>query len=189
MTPRDRRAVLTGVATIAVAVVALRLAPMAGAQLRSAREDLEARAGLLARMRADVRDTARLRDSAEVVRRRMGGLAEQLLSPDSQAEAATALGALVSMAAERQRVRVSRTEAIADSAYAGLAHRVSLRATLESDTAGLLGMLRVLASGPAVLSVGDLRVAADAPPAPAAPELLHTEITVRGWYLPRTGTP
>jgi len=84
---------------------------------------------------------------------------------------------------------VSRTEALADSAYAGRARRVSLRATLESDTAGLLGLLRALAGGPAVLMIGDLRVAADAPLAPAAPELLHTEITVRGWYLPRTGMP
>jgi Type II secretion system (T2SS), protein M subtype b len=189
MTPHDRRAVLTGVAAIAVAVVAFRLAPMAGAHLQTARENLEARAELLTRMRTDLRDTARLQDSAEVVRRRMAGLAGRLLSPDSQAEAATALGALVSMAAERHRVRVSRTEAIADSAYAGLARRVSLRATLESDTAGLLGMLRVLAGGPAVLMVGDLRVAADAPATPAAPELLHTEITVRGWYLPRVSTP
>jgi hypothetical protein len=189
MTPRDRWAVLAGVAAVAVAVVALRLAPMAGAQLRSAREDLEARAGLLARMRADLRDTARLQDSAEVVRHHMAVLAGRFLSPDSQAEAATALGALVSMAAERQRVRVSRTEVVVDSAYAGLARRVSLRATLESDTAGLLRMLRVLAGGPTVLVVGDLRVAADPPPAPAAPELLHTEITVRGWYLPRAGTP
>lgn len=189
MTPRDRRAVLTGAAAIAVAVVALRLAPLASGQLRGARDDLDARAGLLARMRADLRDTARLQDSAEVVRHRMAGLAGRLLSPDSQAEAATALGALVSMAAERQRVRVSRTEAIADSAYAGLARRVSLRATLESDTAGLLGLLRALAGGPAVLTVGDLRVAADAPAAQGASELLHSEVTVRGWYLPRAGSP
>jgi hypothetical protein len=189
MTPRDRRALLVGAATIAVAVVALRLAPLAGKQVRSAREDLEAHAELLARMQTDVRDAARLQDSAEVVRRRMAGLAGQVLSPGNEAEAAASLGALVSMAAERQRVRVSRTEAVADSARAGLARRVSLRATLESDTAGLLGLLGALARGPAVLTVADLRVAADAPPAPAASELLHTEITVRGWYLPSAGTP
>jgi hypothetical protein len=188
MTPRDRRAVLTGAAAIALAVVVLRLAPLASGQLRSAREDLEARGELLVHMRADVLDTGWLQDSAEVVRRRMAGLAGQVLSPGSEAEAAASLGALVSMAAERQRVRVSRTESVADSVRAGLARRVSLRATLESDTAGLLGLLGALARGPVVLTVSDLRIAADAPPEPAASELLHTEITVRGWYLPRTGT-
>lgn len=189
MMPRDRRALLAGAAVIGIAVVTLRLAPLAARQVWSAREDLKARGELLARMRADVGDAARLQDSAEVVRSRMAGLAGQVLSPGSEAEAAASLGALVSMAAERQRVRVSRTEAIADSARAGLARRVSLRATLESDTAGLLGLLGALARGPAVLTISDLRVAADAPPAPAASELLHTEMTVRGWYLPSAGTP
>jgi type II secretion system (T2SS) protein M len=138
-------------------------------------------------MRTDVRDAAWLQDSGEVIRRRVAGLAGQVLSPGTPAEAAASLGGLVSMAGERQRVRVSRTEGIADSVQAGPARRVSLRATLESDTAGLLRLLGALARGPTVLTVGDLRVAADAPSSPAASELLHTEITVRAWYLPRTG--
>lgn len=188
MTPRDRRALLLGAAALTAAVVALRLAPLAVAQVRSARVRLEARTELLARMRADLRDAARLQDSAEVVRRRVAGLAGQVLSPGTEAEAAVSLGALVSMAAERRHVRVSRTETVADSARAGPARRVSVRAALESDTAGLLEMLGALADGPAVLTVGSLSVAADPPAAPSSPEVLHTEITVRGWYLPRAST-
>lgn len=186
MTPRDRRAVLFGAAVVAVAV-ALRLAPVAVRQVRMAREGLEARAAILVRMRADVRDAARLQDSVKVVRSRVAGLAAKLLSQGTEAEVAASLGALVSMAAERQRVRVSRTEALADSGRAGPARRVSLRATLESDTAGLLGFLGALARGPAVLTVGDLRVAAEPPQLLTGAELLHTEITVRGWYLPPAG--
>jgi type II secretion system (T2SS) protein M len=185
VTPRDRRAVLLGLACVAAAVVALRLAPAAASRVGSARERLDARTELLARMQSDLRDAARLQDSAEVVRHRIAGLAGQLLSPGTEAEAVASLGTLVSMAAERCDVRLSRTEAVADSARAGPARRISVRAALESDTAGLLGLLGALADGPAVLTVGALSVASDPPSSPGAPELLHTEITVRGWYLPR----
>ena len=184
MTPRDRRALVLGAAAVA-AVLALRLAPMAIARVRSVRERQDARVELLARMRADLRGAAELQDSAEVVRRRVAGLAGQVLGPGTEAEAAASLGALVSMAAERRHVRVGRTEPAPDSARAGPARRVSLRAAIESDTAGLLGLLGALADGPTVLTVAALSVAADQPASPAAPEVLHGEITVRGWYLPR----
>ena len=186
MTPRDRRALALGAAVVAAALT-LRLAPLALARLQGARERLEGRVELLAHMRADLRDATRLQDSAEVVRRRIARLAGQLLSPRTEVEAAASLGALVSLAAERHHVRLGRAEAVPDSANAGPARRVSLHAALESDTAGLLGLLGALADSPAVLTISALSVVADPPSAPGAPELLHTEITVRGWYLPRAG--
>jgi hypothetical protein len=152
--------------------------------VRDARDRLEARTELLGRMEADVRSTSRLEDSAAAVRTRVVALAPELLGPGGESEAVAALGALLSSAAERQRVRVSRTEAVPDSARAGPARRVSVRATLESETAGLLGMLEALARQRAVLTVGSLQIAADPPPVASAPELLHTEFTLSGWYLP-----
>jgi hypothetical protein len=185
VTPRDRRALALGAAVV-TAAAALRLVPAAVGRVREARERLGARVELLTRMRADLRDATRLQDSAEVVRHRIAGLAWQVLSPRTEVEAEAGLGALVSMAAERNRVRLGRSEPVPDSASAGPARRVSVRAALESDAAGLLGLLGSLAGGPAVLTIGALSVVADPPSAPAAPELLRTEITVRGWYLPGT---
>ena len=113
MTPRDRRALALGGAVIAAAV-ALRLVPLAVGRVQDARERLEARVELLARMRADLRDATRLQDSAEVVRRRIAGLAGQVLSPRTEVEAEASLGALVSMASERnQAVSYARSHASA----------------------------------------------------------------------------
>ena len=184
MTPRDRRALRLGFAAVGLALAA-RLGVIAAARVWDARERLDARVELLARMRADLREAPRLQDSAEAVRRKIGGLAGEVLAPGTEMEAAASLSSLVSMAADRGHLRVSRSETMPDSARAGPARRVSVRASLESDTGGLVGFLSALASGAAVLTVGELSVAADPPPSPSAPELLHTDVTVRGWYLPR----
>ena len=189
MTPRDRRALLTGAAAIAVAVVALRLAPLAGGQLRGARDNLDARAGLLARMRADLREhgpPAGLRRGGPAPHGWPGGTAAESGQPGGGGRSARRPGRNGggAPAGARNPHRGDRRLGVR-----GSRRRVSLRATLESDTAGLLGLLRALADGPAVLTIGDLRVAADAPAAQGASELLHSEITVRGWYLPRAGAP
>jgi hypothetical protein len=186
MTPRDRRAILWG-AVVVIVGLGGRLTPVVAERVRNARDGLEARAAVLTRMRVELGDSTRLQDSAEAVRKQVAGLAGSVLTGGSGAEAGASLGALVSMAAERHRVRLSRTDALADSGSAGPARRVSVRATLESDSRGLLELLRAIAAGPATLTVDEVRVAADAP-GPKAAELLHIEITIHGWHLPRSDT-
>jgi hypothetical protein len=190
VTPRDRRALQAGGAIVACAVLLLRVAPWAWSTARSSREALEARTELLARMRMDLREADHMEDSGRVVRAEMARLARAVLSGGSATEAATDLGARVSLAAERHRVRLSRTEVVADSARAGAARRVAVRATLESDTSGLLELLDALAREPAALTVEELRVAvAGSGVGPSRAEVLSTEITVRGWYLPARSAP
>jgi hypothetical protein len=83
-------------------------------------------------------------------------------------------------------MRIERTSSLPDSAGAGGLRPASLRAALEGDSRGTLGMLGALARGRVALTTTDLRITAANPAAAGAvAELLKVEVTVRGWYLPR----
>lgn len=184
MNGRDRRALMLGGLVVGIAVAGLRLAPWGWRSASEARAGLVARAELLGRMRAEIVSAAALEDSGAVVRDRMAALAPTLLTGGTRSEATADLGVRLSAAARRNRVKVSRSDPVPDSADAGALRRVVLRAAIESDTGGLLALLQALAQESAVLVVGELRTAvADPHVERSQPELLHTELTVQGWYL------
>jgi hypothetical protein len=67
--------------------------------------------------------------------------------------------------------------------------RVTRHAELAGDVAGLAGLLRAVETSEPLLSVVSLAVSAPDPHAhPSTPEVLHLEIDVSGYYLPR-GSP
>lgn len=184
MTSRDRHALVLGSSAVAVAVLLLRLGPWAWHGVTQAKEELQGKAERLAYMRAQVASARSLEDSGAVVRAGMARLAPSLLSGSTANEAVADLGTHLNVVVERARVGVRRTDPVPDSTSAGLARRVSLRASIEGDTRGLLGLLGALAEGPQLVSVHQIQVAADAVADPVRPELLHAELTVSGWYLP-----
>jgi len=188
VSPRDRRALLLGGAAIGLALVALRLVPWSVVLIRGRVAALEARAELLERMRADIHSAQELEDSGAVVRRGMVALAPALLVGGTASAASADLGARLAAAAARNRIRVSRTEPVFDSAGSGALRGVGVRVALESDTRGLLQFLDALSRESSVLVLDNLRAEVADPQVPAGqPELLRTELTVRGWYL-RVGT-
>ncbi len=190
MNHRDRRALLAGGILVALAVLALRVAPWGWRRVTEARAELQARAELLARMREEVASAATLEDSATLVRGRMAALAPRLLAGGTGTEAMADLSSRVAAAADRHRVQLGRTEPASDSTERAGLHRATLRTTLESDTPGLLRLLEALANESAVLVVDDLRTAvADPHVGRERPEVLHTELTVHGWYLPTERAP
>jgi hypothetical protein len=181
---RDRRALTAGLLVCVAAVLLLRGLPWSVRTAAAARERLQARASLVARSEEDLQLVPVLEDSARALRGRLAELAPKILTGAREAEARSDLAERLSVAAEAQRVRVARTDAVPDSAHAGQLRRVSIEAELEGDTAGMLGLLSALCRGPALLWVADLRVVAVNPTSPeTAPEVLHTELTLRGWYL------
>jgi hypothetical protein len=186
MTARDRRALIVGAGLVGLALLGLKVGPWGWRTLRDTRIELQARAELLARMAADVRSAPRLEDSAVVIRSRMAALAPALLTGGTAGEAMADLGSRLAAAAERHRVRLNRTDQVVDSAAADGLVRVTLRAALESDTEGLLKLLDAVGKETAVLVVDEVRIAVIDPNVPAdRPELLQTELTLGGWYLPR----
>ncbi|MGH7526893.1 MAG: type II secretion system protein GspM [Gemmatimonadales bacterium] len=190
MTGRDRKALMVGGAVVGLALLVLRVGPWGWRTVQETRAELQARAELLGRVQADVRLAAGLEDSAGVIRARMAALAPKLLAGGTAGEAAADLGSRLAAAAERHSVRVSRTDPVADSVVQDRLGQVVLRAALESDTRGLFGLLQAVGEETAVLVADDLRIAVADPHVPGdRPELLRTELTLRGWYLPGKRSP
>ena len=189
MIARDRRALLFGGAMVLAAVVALRVAPWGIARAVAAEGELRERATLLARARADLADAPLLRDSAGVLTRAVIGLAPRLLSGDTPTEALADLSGRLTLAASRSQAKLERTDQLADSTAAGRLRRVRVRTALESDIRGVMGFLRAVELGDAVLSIEEARiVAADPGSGEQLPEILRAEVTVTGWFLVRRET-
>ncbi|MGH7526484.1 MAG: GspMb/PilO family protein [Gemmatimonadales bacterium] len=185
MNARDRRAIVFGAAVVGLAMLVLKVGPWGWRGAEEAGAELRGRAELLERMSADVRASAMLEDSATVVRSRLAALAPGLLAGGTAAEAAADLGARLAVFAERHRVRVSRTDPVPDSIEGGALVRVAVRAAFESDTRGLLTFLESVGRDPVVLVVEEVRIAvADPFVRRDRPELLHTELVVRAWFMP-----
>ena len=190
MTRRDRRALVVGAAVAAAAILLLRVGPAALQALAGAHAGLEQRAALLARMRAELADTPRLEQAGAAVRRQMDSLAPLLLTGRTPTEAGADLAARVSVLAERHRVRVTRTDPLPDSALAGGLGRVGVRASVESDSGGLLELLRGIAADPTLLVVDGLRADVGDPRVPSdRAEIVRGEISLHGWYLQPSRRP
>lgn len=185
MTPRDRRALRLGLAAVLGGWLLLRGAPRAVTAALALDREVRGRGALLAETRASLRGEAGLADSAEIIRRLLLELAPKVVSGHSPVEAQADLGGRVSLAADRNHLRLLRMEPLPDSITAGRLRRLTARATLEGDIRGLTGFLKSMVQEPTVLTPTRLVVSAADPASPvSASEVLQGEVTVEGWYLP-----
>jgi hypothetical protein len=146
--------------------------------------ELHERAELLGRARTELGELDRLRDSAATLSRAVVQLAPALVSGSSPAEAAAALAAELSLAANRHKLKLLATTSVDADTTAGRLRRVRLHAQLEGDVRGLADLLRTLELSGPVLVVRDLRVSTPAPAQETRlPEVLTMEVTVEGWYF------
>src|SRR5204863_2961610 len=107
-----------------------------------------------------------------------------LLSGDTPTEALADLSGRVHLAASRNQAKLERTDQLPDSLAAGRLRSIRVRTSLESDIRGVMGLLRAIELGDAVLSVEELRIVASDPnSSEAMPEVLRIEMTVTGWFL------
>ena len=186
MTPRDQRAVLWGGTVVVGAVLVLRVLPWSARGAVAATSQLRARALLLGRARTDLAEATLLRDSAATLSQALVRLAPKLLSGGSTAEATADLSGRLNLAASRSAAKLERVDQVPDSAMAGRLRQVRLRATLESDIRGCVGVLRALGRDEAALMVSEVRIAAVDPNSPnQAPERLRVEVTIGGWFIVR----
>ena len=167
------------------AVFLLRVLPWGVRSALGAEAGLRERAAVLARTRADLADASILRDSAVDLGRALIGLAPKILSGKTAAEAVADLSGRVNLAASEHWARLERVDPVADLTAAGRLRRVVLRATLECDVRGLIGVLQALEFGKAALGVRELRVTAvDVGSADKSPEVLKVDMMITGWFLP-----
>jgi Type II secretion system (T2SS), protein M subtype b len=185
MTPRDRRALLVGAAAIVGGAVAIRVVPWSVHAVTGLGVRVEQQSLLATEARAVLAAAPEVRDSLGRVLTGIVALAPVLVDGHTTAEAQASLSALVSLAANRHALKVVRLDPLADSA-AGVFSRVTVHAELEGDIAGLVGLLRAVETSEPLLSIGTLAVSAPDPHANLkAAEVLHFELDVTGYFLPR----
>ena len=188
MNPRDRRALVVGGAASTGTFLVRRELPWAVRSVLQLRERAEQQVATAARARAVLAAEPGARDSLAGVLNSIVALAPKLVEGRSSAEAQASLSGLVSLAASRHGLKVVRVDPLPDSA-AGVFRRVVVHAELEGDVAGLAGVLKGLETSQSLLSVTSLGVSSPDPYSRAGvPEVLHLELDVSGYYLPR-GAP
>lgn len=190
MTPRERRVVRLGLATIGGAVFLLRLTPWGVRHVVHDWQDLSQQAGLLAHARTEVSRTPALRDSAVLMQRQLGALPAALLVGRTPRAGAADLARRVRAVAPRERAQLLRLETLRDSTRAGLIGRVTVRATLLTDIGGLGQLLSGLNGGDVVLVVRKIEVAVRDPDGlDRRPEVLRVRLTISAWYARKAGQP
>jgi len=183
MTARDRRALLLGVGTVVVAVLALRLVPAAVRAVLAWRARVAEQRETLAREQDLLGAVPTLRDSLGLALAGVVALAPSLVAAGTTAEAAASLASLVTLAASRHDIKVVRMDPLPDSA-AGVFARVAVHAELEGDVRGLTQVLRALETGQPLLTVMAMSVDAPTPTGPTgAREVLRISLTVAGYGL------
>ncbi|MGH7701478.1 MAG: hypothetical protein ACREMO_00140 [Gemmatimonadales bacterium] len=185
MTSRDRRALRLGLTAVLGGWLLLRALPATVRAAWALDREVRGRAALLAETRASLRGEASLTDSAEIMKRLVVDLAPKIVSGHSPVEAQADLGGRVSLAADRNHLRLLRIDPLPDSTTAGRLRRLTARATLEGDIRGLTGFLQNIARDAAGLTPTGVSILAADPASPdGAPEVLQGKVTVEGWYLP-----
>lgn len=179
---RDRRAVLLGGLVISFAWIALRGVPGAVAWLRNEQEAVEQRAQLIARARAEVGTLAALDDSIRSLTAVADALPGLLLVGTDAETAAVDVMRRVRDHLEEEALLFIGFERYAPGDEAGPLVLAGVTVRVETDLAGLLRVLDVMAADLA-LSVDRVEVEAlDPHSEDGLPERLQAGITVSGWY-------
>lgn len=186
MTPRDRRAMLVGGAVLTAAFLALRLFPALGQSVTRLRAAAREERALLERAELVLAARPAVAESLHHALNAIVALAPRLVEGHSQAESQAALTSLLGMEAGRHAVKVVRLDPLPDSAT-GVFSRVALRAELQGDIRGVVGLLRRIETSDPTLSATGLRIGAvDPASGNEVPELLRVEMDIAGYYLPRS---
>lgn len=189
MTIRERRVVIWGGVLVVGAVLALRVIPRTLRAVETLRVSTAEQVALRARAHSLLESREPIGDSLRQAFRQIVALAPRLVDGISGTEAQASLSSLLSMAAGRHAIRVVRVDPLPDSAI-GVFNRVSIHAELEGDIRGLSGLLRAIETRDPLLTVNALTVTvAETPGAPGQPEILRIELSVSGYYVPRSRRP
>ena len=185
MTPRERRSITVGVAVVLGALVVTRVVPWSIGSLGALRERAAEQRAREARAERALQSTQALRDSLGRAAAEIIALAPKLTEGNSAAEAQADLSSVVSLVANRQKLKVVRLDPLPDSAM-GPFGRVAVQAQLEGDLRGLSAFLGNIEVGDPMLTIASLGVTAPDPTGrPNASEVLRIDARIEGLYLRR----
>lgn len=185
---RERRVLVAGAVVIAAALTATRGVPAwwrwtQGVRASASETEVEA-----ARVERSVGLLPATLDTLEQRKERFVALAPDLLSGRDATQAAVALTALVSQAAQAAGMQLGALSVSHDSAGDGLLKTVAVRGDARGDVHGVMAFLGTLERGPLLLAVRDLAISQAEPAAPASrPEELRVQFRVEGLaFVPDT---
>lgn len=186
MTPRDRRALIIGVATIGGLVLSARAVPAWWRWRTEVRASAAEAIAQKRRVEVVVAGFSQSLDSLEARMTRLKRLGPAFLTGATPAEAASMLAGLVGEVARSSLVRLDAIEMRVDTARGRDLPRVRVEAQATADIAGLAALLQGLEKGPTLLAVRQLSVRPQALDAPANQiESLAIRFTVEGLALLR----
>lgn len=167
MTPRDRRALVIGIATIGGLVVCLRAMPAWWRWRTTLRESAAEAIAQQRRVEGVVSRFSQSLDSLDARIARLKSMGPAFVTGATPAEAASLLAGLVGEIARSSLVRLDAIEMHVDSARGSEMPRVRIEAQATADIAGLAALLHGLEKGPTLLAVRRLTVRPQALDAPA----------------------
>jgi hypothetical protein len=183
VSPRDKRALVAGVAVIVAAVLVLRVGPSLVHGYNTLRLQTTDRLATLERARTTLRSARALRDSFALAAGELVALAPLLVAGATAAEAAATLTSDVSLMVSRSGLRVVSLNAAADSG-GGAFVPVTLRAEVEGDIRGVAELLLAVEGSRTLLSVQALTIVGNDPlERQPGPERLRLTLTIVGWRL------
>jgi len=187
LSPRERRTVLLGVASIGGLLFVGRALPAWRRWQADVVASAQSASATAARDRILARNARAIHDSLVARRARLAALATAWISGDSPAAASAALAALVTRAGTGAAVTLGALDVRADSVGREPFVPVHVRVSVTGDVQGLATFLAALDRGPCVLNVRSLDVQAGDPAAPAQrSEVLHADLVIDALWRPVT---
>lgn len=181
--PTERRvlALLGGTLLLAAA---LRAGPRGWSAWQALGERVAARRALLSEVTTALAALPALEDSAAFLREGLVALGPRLLAGQGEAAALADLSARLTTLAPLHHARLLRLELVPGSARAGRLRRLTARAGVETDFAGLAELLDGLERQVLILVPEHVVITQpEAPGPPEVPERLVVEVELTGWYL------
>lgn len=185
LSPRDRRALVIGIASIGGLVIVGRVVPAWRAWEHAVVASAEAAARSTARDHVLAANARATHDSLAARTARLTALAPSWLNGDSPASAGAGLAALVTRAATDADMTLGAVDIQSDSVGQNTFAPVHLRVSVSGDVHGLATLLAALDRGPVTLRVASLAVQGSDPAASAQrPEMLHADLAIDALWRP-----
>ena len=188
LSPRDRRALIVGAASIGGLVFVGRALPAWRRWQADVIASAQSASAAAARDRVLALNARAIHDSLHARSARLAALSPTWLSEDSPAAASAALAALVTRAATDAAMTLGALDLRTDSVGHEPFVPVHVRLSVTGDIQGLATFVAALDRGPCALNVRSLDVQAGDPAAPAQrPEVLHVELLIDALWRPVNG--
>lgn len=185
LSPRDRRALVIGIASIAGLVIVGRIVPAWRAWEHAIVAQASEAARAAARGQVLARSARAIHDSLAARRARLTALAPTWLTGDSPAAAGAGLAALATRAATDASMTLGAVDIRTDSVGQNEFVPVHVHLSVSGDVQGLATLLAALDRGPVTMRVVSLVVQGGDPASPSQrAEMLHADLAVDALWRP-----